>query len=375
MKRIAHLACYQGNIGDNANVSGTRKMIQKNCSMPVQWVDFDILDFEWRKRQFNADFAELLNSEFDLFLIGGGGFFELSSDSSASATPLNFDRSFLEAVQTPMVFNALGMDMPSDPSDSRKSKFSEFFNHIHIEKNLISVRCDGSIDNLHSVVGDLASDTHHILDGGFFAESFKEPLISKSDKRRIAINIAGDMPKKRFPEIDGQISFAEFERQFVSLSQELLDQGFELMFFPHTYKDIDLQARIIRRLSSETARRSVYLAPYISANGDFETILSLYKTCDISLAMRFHANIFSLENSIPTVGLFCYQQIHNLYKELSIADMLVDVRSPDFKSHVTDLIRKFMQDDFEKVTSSENFQKLLSNSESHYQRVGQILES
>jgi polysaccharide pyruvyl transferase WcaK-like protein len=91
--------------------------------------------------------------------------------------------------------------------------------------------------------------------------------------------------------------------------------------------------------------------------------------------MRFHANIFSLENSIPTVGLFCYQQIHNLYKELSIADMLVDVRSPDFKSHVTDLIRKFMQDDFEKVTSSENFQKLLSNSESHYQRVGQILES
>ena len=60
--RIIQLASYRGNIGDNANMSGTRRMLQANLSdYELEYTDLEYLEYEpdprWGGKSFDDEFV------------------------------------------------------------------------------------------------------------------------------------------------------------------------------------------------------------------------------------------------------------------------------------------------------------------------------
>ena len=77
-------------------------------------------------------------------------------------------------------------------------------------------------------------------------------------------------------------------------------------------------------------------------------MLGHYASADLVLGMRFHANVCPMALSTPTVGLNCYVQIENLYRELNLEDRAIFVGNPCFKEmtleRVNELISHEKQD-------------------------------
>ena len=49
--KIAQLATFKGNIGDNANIMGMRNNFHKYISNSIQYTNFDIMDYLWNKKK------------------------------------------------------------------------------------------------------------------------------------------------------------------------------------------------------------------------------------------------------------------------------------------------------------------------------------
>ena len=131
--RIIQLAAYRGNLGDNANVVGTRRQLGRNLGVEIEYTDLEYLEYEpdprWGGKKFDDDFARLVNQH-DLLLIGGGGFFEFGVDSSCSGTPLDISFDILEKIKVPIVFYALGFSTLYGVTQERIDKFKRYIDYL-----------------------------------------------------------------------------------------------------------------------------------------------------------------------------------------------------------------------------------------------------
>ena len=107
--KIIQLAAYRSNVGDNANIVGTRRLLNQNLGHEIEYTDLEITDFLWGRKTYDDQFVDLVNRH-ELLLIGGGGYFELTRDETCSGTPLDISVETLSRISIPIVFNALGMD-------------------------------------------------------------------------------------------------------------------------------------------------------------------------------------------------------------------------------------------------------------------------
>ena len=171
--KIIQLAAYRGNVGDNANVVGTRRQLAKNLGIDVEYTDLEYLEYEpdpcWGGKKFDDEFAKLVNQH-DLLLIGGGGFFEFGVDNSCNGTPLDISFDILEKIKVPIVFYALGFSTIYGATQERKDKFKRYIDYLLASENiLVSFRNDGSFNTFKKLYGDeYASRIHKCPDGGFF---------------------------------------------------------------------------------------------------------------------------------------------------------------------------------------------------------------
>ena len=90
--KVIQFAAHRGNIGDNANIIGTRRELNKNLDYNIEYAYLKYLEYEPNPqcdgKKFEDCFLNLVNSH-ELFLIGGRGFFELAVDNSSNGTPLD----------------------------------------------------------------------------------------------------------------------------------------------------------------------------------------------------------------------------------------------------------------------------------------------
>ena len=75
--KIAQIAAFQTNIGDNANLNGTRKLYRDAFSdFTLEFSDIDIVNFSFGISNYDDDLKAFINQH-DILLIGGGGFLEI----------------------------------------------------------------------------------------------------------------------------------------------------------------------------------------------------------------------------------------------------------------------------------------------------------
>ncbi|MCF8297384.1 MAG: polysaccharide pyruvyl transferase family protein [Saprospiraceae bacterium] len=328
--KILQLASFSGNIGDNANITGTRRLLSKNLGYELEFENLEIRQFFWGERKFDIEFSHYVN-QFDLFIVGGGNFFELWVNQSCNNTSIDIDITILERIKTPTVFYSLGMDPGMGTSEKGINKFKKWLDYvISQERFLLSLRNDGSLETAISYLGEeYASHFYKVPDGGFFTQVDTSHHIEiPKTSPVIGLNLAGDMLDVRFPNITSEnISYKKFLDTFSELFNRLLDEhnNMHLVIFPHIYKDLNITYQFISRLKDKFARNRITVSPYLHGFEAQDYIFGSYTQCDLIIGNRFHSNVCAIGQKIPSIGLINYRQIEKFYSELRLSDRAIAI--------------------------------------------------
>lgn len=322
--RVLHLASFAGNIGDLANHAGARLQFQRHLAYEFSFTELEIREFYWKQRSFDDDFVRYANS-FDLLLIGGGNYFELWVESSATGTSIDISPQRLAALKVPTAFYSLGADIGQGYTAASADRFRSFMAEVLARETMfVCVRNDGSFNALEEVLGaETASRVPVMPDGGFFAQA---PNINRSFERpgKIVINIAGDMLERRFSD---RKPTRQFLQELADTCASVLDahDGLTIELAPHIWRDTVLIAQLLPLIPDRHLRRRVVVSSLAPTSPGLPAFLSLYGNCDLALGMRFHANVCPIGMATPTLGLLTYPQVEKLYAELEMKDHLLDV--------------------------------------------------
>lgn len=345
--RILHVASFTGNIGDNANHVGFKKLLKANLKRKLDFTRFEIREVYWGYKSFNEEFVELANS-FDLVVIGGGNYFELWVDKSATGCSIDIELDLLASIKTPIVFNALGVDPAQGASALALNKFRKFLDLVVSKKNmLLSCRNDGSMHALENIVGlNYASEFYHIPDAGFFTEAVStyHPEIDANKKNTI-IQIAGDMIETRFNKSSPEsIDYDEFISLMAKVVEQLAEMKSNIILVPHIFSDLNIINNLIYALPDNIRRKNIKVAPYLIGDSGQDYIFDLYKKSDLVLGMRFHANVCAMAMKTPCIGLVNYRQISELYKEIGQDKYAVHVNKAGFDKKIIDIAASILHD-------------------------------
>jgi polysaccharide pyruvyl transferase WcaK-like protein len=330
--KVLHLASFAGNIGDVANHAGARSMLASQLDFALECTELEIREFYWKKRAFDADFVAYANS-FDLLLIGGGNYFELWVQESATGTSIDIAPTQLAGLTVPTIFFSLGVDTGQGYSQQSAQRFASFIRTVLSRRDMfVCVRNDGSSIALQEVLP--AADAAQIPvmpDGGFFAGAaqWRHPAKMKN-QLSIGINMAGDMLERRF---DRGCSSTEFLRQLSSVCCSLLEEkpSLHIYLVPHIWRDVSLIAEMLPMIPDHFLRRRISISSLQPSVDGLGAFLDGYGSYDLVLGMRFHANVCPIGMGVPTRGLLNYPQVELLYRELDLADRLADVRVRGFE--------------------------------------------
>jgi len=386
--KVMQIAAYQSNIGDNANLSGTRKLFQSIfLDYEIVYTDIELSDFSWGLKSYDADFLAEIQHH-DLLLIGGGGFLELiPGTESWTGTRVNIPQAFLDKLTIPVIFYALGIDtvradLEGINFDSEIKKLKNFIDYASTKENiLLSTRHDGSILILDKLLGKHYSQQFTLIgDGGFFTtydEAYHSEIKPKAIN--IAINFGGDLLKARFSEKRGfnakrkhlghnkrpadyeVISYTEnkgfndFLVEFSNVCREIVQQygNVNFIFVPHIYRDIEMGFYLISELGFPYTRRNITMAPYLNGESGKNYIVDLYRQCDLVIGMRFHANLCPIAVGTPSIGLKTFPMIEHLYDSLGLSEHLIAPKSATFEKDLLSLVRKLLRSS-ENISSKYN---------------------
>lgn len=377
--KVIQLAAYQSNIGDNANISGFRDKLE--CyfeDYDVVFTDLDLVNFSWNLDQYTNDTIELINSH-DLFVIGGGGFFELIPGTDTwTGTRINIPKETFDKIKPATLFFAVGIDTVRADLDGRDisqevEKFKSFVDYVHSnERMLLSTRHDGSLGVIQKLLGDDYVDKFVLApDGGFFStySDCYHPELAEN-KINIAINYGGDLLDARFPMSGAQgvegaslsgvekpsdyelndnfyhQGFNRFNTAFCNVLKQLYQESndFNFIFVPHIYRDIEVGFQMINELDFPINRRATTAAPYLSGFKGKDYIVDLYKKCDLTIGMRFHANICPIGLGTPSIGLETFPILGPLYKSLGIAEQnIIAYHTDDLEERLYNKIKNTLK--------------------------------
>lgn len=327
--RILHLASFSGNIGDIANHEAFYKQflpLFNNNEVEIEKLEIRKFYKNWNEMKFDSKFVDYVNT-FDLFIFGGGNFFELCWDYSETGTTFDISPELLKQIKTPIFINAIGIDDNKGTSNSNIRKFKLFLETLQkYNKYYFTVRNDGSFDIFRKYFSEYLSMIKVIPDQGFFINNVVEIRGKKSKKKYIGINIAYDMNELRFVDI----AYEEFLHVLSEQINLFLSKNKDYMIylFPHVQADYNAILDLLKMLKNEYIRTRISITSIIQ--GEELNTFQKYSDCELILAMRFHANVCAISLGIPTIGLITYPKHGAMYGEINLSNRKIEINNKYF---------------------------------------------
>lgn len=331
--KILHIASFLGNIGDNASHFGLINILERFFQNDL----LEISRLEIRRFYKNYSLSDrllfdnaLVNkiNEFDLTIIGGGGFLDYWVPDSKTGTTIDIDPKLLQAIKKPLLFSSVGA-LPHKPvPEGNLEKFRFFLDCAFQNDNIqFALRNDGSIDNLKSVLGDSYSNMLHLVcDNAFFYEEPKFEF-GLDNAPFIIINTTADQPLMRnnlIGKIDSTLYILSLQKTVKHLIE---NTEYSIVFMPHIYNDINAIRMVVDGINDYHVRSRISIAPYLSGDNGSHKLFSLYKRSILNVGMRFHANICSLGLGSLSIGLAALDRVIHMYKSIGLSNesfVLVD---------------------------------------------------
>lgn len=342
--KILHIASFLGNIGDNFNHLGTRKILEEKLGK-IDWFEIEIRETFRKKYAFDINFANYCNS-FDAVIFGGGNFFELWVDYSINNTSANIDYDVIDKISVPFYFYALGIDPGMGVDNHGIHKFIKWIQYVNKKDNFyLSYRNDGAVYTLEKYfpVG-FNKNFSHLVDGGFLVDPSEILEEIKEDEHKyIGINIAGDMLDIRF---NKELSYKSFISKFSTYLCNVLEdfRDFKILLIPHIFRDYNVIYDILNEVEDTFRRERIDVAGLRQGSNGMHEIINCYNKCSIVLANRFHSNVIGLVLKKPVFGLFNYRQIKDLYGEINL-DNYYDIRCNEGLDNLFNAIQETLSND------------------------------
>nr|WP_136249820.1 polysaccharide pyruvyl transferase family protein [Ningiella ruwaisensis] len=348
MTKLLHLASFTGNIGDNASHMGLYDMIKPFFS------SLEISQLEMRKfyqkyqgvdkMHFDESFIEAINKA-DFAVIGGGGFLDYWHKNSQSGTTIDIAPNLIRHIKTPTFISSMGAMALHPVPDGNKEKAQVFFEALYDNENIhVAVRNDGS---LHSISRDLGPDylkgITEILDHGFFyaPKSVDNPL---GLVKYVALNITEDQLSMQ-RSASSALSLQEYHLQLkASIEYIVHKKNLKVVLVPHIYSDLRAINALLNELDDWFVRQHLAIAPCIQGDSGADYLFNVYRSAELVIGMRFHANVCSLSMAKKCIGLVALDRIEYLYESLGINDSCVSIVG-GFAEQLKGMIDKKLRDD------------------------------
>ncbi|MGM7634564.1 polysaccharide pyruvyl transferase family protein [Bacillus sp. Hm123] len=342
---ILHLASFSGNIGDIANHEGFYSQIRKIFNKEVKIKQLEMRKFykNWREMKFDNEFADLAN-KYDLLIIGGGGFFDLCWDYSATGTSLDISCEVLAQINTPIFINAIGVDISRNPSNEVIRKFGLFLEGITKKDNIfITVRNDGSYTTIKKLYPKCSERIFKIPDHGFFVSELDKIKQYQPVKKvkSIGFNFAFDLKEFRY----SKVTYDYFIEKIGGVIQSfLLNSNYNIYFIAHIQTDYKVFVDIIETISERNLRTRISITPIIQGQ-EIETI-KYYKECEAIFGMRFHTNVCAISMGIPTLGIATLPKSGDMYEEIGLPHRAINITEPLFFEKLIEEMNKVDDDEY-----------------------------
>lgn len=369
--KIAHLASFRGNVGDVINHKGLYTGLKKHVASELTVTPIEIRDFykSNRLRHFDEDFVQLIN-EHDLFIIGGGNFFELCWDYSSTGTTIDIAPEILSAIQTPILINAIGVDDLKGVTTENAEKFERFIAALISKNAFITVRNDGSYEIIQKYLSqELVEHIQEIPDTAFMIATLNRQPVTKT---AIGFNIVKDMQEIRFKHVNYEEWLKSLRARVVYL---LAHTPHDIVFFPHILSDYEIILELISTLESKYSRQRVSIAGLIQGNE--LKVLEEYRACHFVFASRFHSNISCIALGIPSFGTVSYEKHGILFDKLHLQHRKCFIDAPDFFEQLDHQIELIVANDERLEEIATDYQqcsaKLVATLDDYFSRVGSWL--
>ena len=312
--RVAHVAAFHGNLGDRANHVAFYSWFRSFFpNTHIVWTKIDLREV-WRTDRDLLRRITNLRVRPDLLVFGGGNFWETWDTSSKSGTSLNVTRAELEKLGIPIFFNALGFETNRGISKNAEAQFfpdlQKYLEDSHV---FVSIRNDGSSENLERV-GINTQGIHKLPDHAFFLE-VESNTASDQEIPQIAINLASDMPGKRYPKFGNT---ADFITAMADCFAEVFSvHPFNLRFVAHIPSDLDSGVMLMSKIPERMQRENFSLDFRNYGGLDNLDFVDPYWKSEVNIVQRFHANILSLISPTKTLGISNLPKVTDLLQEVS----------------------------------------------------------
>lgn len=327
--KILHIASFVGNIGDNISHIGLKSVLDNF------FVDYSIKRVEIRKfyknykgadkRFFDKSFLTNLK-DFDLCIIGGGGFFDYWVPDSKSGTTIDIDPELISSIDTPVLFCSIGCIPHREVPEGNISKFRAFLDACS-ENPLVKIilRNDGSYENVVKNIGQKYEDIlNEGVDNGFFIDnSCFAP--APFDGKYVAINVSSDqllMKSQYRGLIEKELYYEELSK---ALSYICISKKLNVVFVPHIFSDLEAIYELLRRVDDYIVRTKVSISSCVQFDQGAMEAASVYQGSILTLGTRFHANIIPLALGRPAIGLAALDRVKCLYDSVGLPDNYVFV--------------------------------------------------
>lgn len=367
--KILHVASFIGNIGDNASHMGLYHVLNdflydNYCVHQIEIRKFYNNYKGNDKHRFDRSFIEFANN-FDLLVIGGGGFLDYWVPNSATGTTINVRIEELDNLKTPMLITSVGCFPHKPVPDGNLDRLKRFLDYsLHNRNITITFRNDGSLVNLAKNFGENYSNKFiEILDNGFFYIP-KNNSIFPVNKKYIAINISNDqidMLSNLHGRIDKKLYYEQIK---VFIETIIHEHSVGVVLLPHIHSDLKAISMIVERLDDLLVRSNVSIAPCVQSDAGADYSFSIYNNSSLVIGTRFHANVCAVAMGKKCIGIAVLDRVKFLYDSLNAKNSFV-FPDKDFDIQLTQKAKFLLKND---VDFNRNHLEMLKNKSTEFYR-------
>jgi polysaccharide pyruvyl transferase WcaK-like protein len=330
--RILHLASFIGNIGDNASHFGLGNILNTISDKSPEIDKLEIRRFYKNynlpdKLFFDETFVELTNN-YDVVIIGGGGFFNFCIENSKTGTTLDFSDDIFLKIKTPIIISSMGILQHQEVPEGNLQKFENFLNLILNKDNAtLALRNDGSKDIINKLFGSKYEVIPEILDNAFFYKP-KKLEFPISEKKYILINITKDQIQMKNM-IIGSVNYKFYLSELRKFIKKVIKESdLNIVFAPHIFSDYIAIQELLSGINEFHIRTRIIVSPHVQEDFGCNLIFNIYQKAEFIIGMRFHANVCSIAMEKKSVGLVALDRVDYLYKNMGIEDSLIFLNEP-----------------------------------------------
>ncbi|MDC8456140.1 polysaccharide pyruvyl transferase family protein [Marinobacter sp. DS40M6] len=320
--RILHIASFVGNIGDNMSHIGLMSIFDD--ILPNYQVErLEIRKFYKNytgndKQHFDESFLSRLKN-FDLCIIGGGGFLDYWVEGSESGTTIDISPTIISHIDVPVLICSVGCIPHRTVPRGNIDKFKRFLDACALNPLIrIILRNDGSLENVRRNIGDKYSlGLMQGLDNAFFINGKYEnelPFL----KDYVAVNITSDQLLMN-SEVSGEIDIGLYNDELAKVVSYICEErGLNVVFVPHIYSDLEAISSLLARLDDYTIRTRISIASCLQFDQGAIAAASIYQNARLTIGMRFHANIIPIALGCTALGLVALDRVKHMYDSIGM---------------------------------------------------------